>query len=134
MITEDYCSFEVAKLLKEKGFLKGIDLRTTQNLSFYDNIGLRHNLNRWYDSLIQDKIDFIVAPTHQMAMRWLREVHNIFIVIEPHMYDYINEKNSSYVTSLWQGDNYYENVTSIDYSTYEEAVEATLKCVLKTLI
>ena len=51
MITEDYCSYEVAKLLKEKGFLKDVDLRMTQNLSFYDNIGLHHNLNKWYDSL-----------------------------------------------------------------------------------
>ena len=134
MITEDYCSYEVAKLLKEKGFLKEEDLRMTQNLSFYDNIGLHHNLNKWYDSLIQDKIDFIVAPTHQMAMKWLREVHNIFIVIEPHMYDYINEKNSSYVTSLWQGDNYYENITSKDYPAYEEAVEAALKYSLENLI
>jgi hypothetical protein len=134
MITEDYCSYEVAKLLKEKGFLKDVDLRMTQNLSFYDNIGLHHNLNKWYDSLIQDKIDFIVAPTHQMAMKWLREVHNIFIVIEPHMYDYINEKNSSYVTSLWQGDNYYENITSKDYPAYEEAVEAAIKYSLENLI
>ena len=79
MITEDYCSFEVSKLLKEKGFLKDVDLRMSQNLSFYDNIGLHHNLNKWYDSLIQDKIDFVVAPTHQMAMKWLREVHNIMV-------------------------------------------------------
>ena len=50
------------------------------------------------------------------------------------MYDYINEKNSSYVTSLWQGDNYYENITSKDYPTYEEAVEATLKFSLENLI
>ena len=134
MITEDYCSYEVAKLLKEKGFLKDVDLRITQNLSFYDNIGLHHNLNKWYDSLIQDKIDFVVAPTHQMAMKWLREAHNIFIVIEPHMYDYINEKNSSYVTSLWQGDNYYENITSKDYPAYEEAVEAAIKYSLENLI
>jgi hypothetical protein len=76
----------------------------------------------------------LAIPTHQMAMAWLREVHNIFIVIEPHMYDYINEKNSSYVISLWQGDNYSENITSKDYPTYEEAVEAALKYSLENLI
>ena len=69
MIKEDYVSVEVAQLLKEKGFLKEEDLRITQNLSFYDNIGLHHNLNKYYNSLILDKIDFVVAPTHQMAMK-----------------------------------------------------------------
>ena len=127
-ITEDYCSYEVAKLLKKKGF----------NEPCY----------RWYDGNGDICAKFItpdvpldyfsreryLCPTHQMTMKWLREVHNIFIVIEPHMYDYINEKNSSYVTSLWQGDNYYENVTSKDYPTYEEAVEATLKFSLENLI
>ena len=88
MITEDYCSYEVAKLLKEKGFLKDVDLRMTQNLSFYDNIGLHHNLNKWYDSLIQDKIDFVVAPTHQMTMKWLREIHGLFISIGNDDLDY----------------------------------------------
>lgn len=106
MITEDYCSFEVAKLLKEKGF---------------NNDYPKGDCTQY-------------ACTLQMAMKWLREVHNIFIVIEPHMYDYINEKNSSYVTSLWQGDNYYENITLKDYSTYEEAVDVTIKYALKNLI
>ena len=133
-ITEDYVSLETARLLKRKGFLKGVDLRMTQNLSYYDNIGLNHNLNKYYDSLIQDKIDFVVAPTQAMAMKWLREVHNIFIVIEPHMYDYINEKNSSYVASLWQGDNYYENIISKDCPTYEKACEAAIKYCLENLI
>lgn len=106
MITEDYCSFEVAKLLKEKGF---------------NNDYPKGDCTQY-------------ACTLQMAMKWLREVHNIFIVIEPHMYDYINEKNSSYVTSLWQGDNYYENITLKDYSTYEEAVDVTIKYSLENLI
>ena len=43
---------------------------------------------------------YIPAPTHQMAMKWLREEKNIFIVIEPHAYDYVNEKNKSYELPL----------------------------------
>lgn len=133
MITEDYCSFKVSKLLKEKGFLKEIDLRITQNLSFYDNTGLHYNLNRYYSSLILDKIN-VVAPTHQMAMKWLREEKNIVIIIEPHRYDYVNEKNKSYSCSLWIGDNYYEYIESRDYFSYAEAVEAALKYSLENLI
>lgn len=127
MIKEAYCSFEVAKLLKEKGFLQDVNLRMTQNLSYYDNIGLCHNLSKYYDSLIQDKIDFVIAPTHQMAMAWLREEYNIFIIVEPY-------SNTSCYFSLWKGDNYYENPLRKDFPSYEETVEAALKYVLENLI
>ena len=125
MIKEDFVSFEVAKLLKEKGFNEPTWTRYEDN----DEVIFGDKYN-WNNSPMGQ----ISAPTHQMAMKWLREVHNIFIVIEPHMYDYINEKNSSYVTSLWQGDNYYENITSKDYPAYEEAVEAAIKYSLENLI
>ena len=113
-ITEDYVSFEIAKLLKEKGFSE----LTTKTYPYFEDKDYKYDIS---------------CPTLQMAMKWLREVYNIFIVIEPHSYDYINEKISSYVTSLWKGDNYYENITLKDYPTYEEAVEATLKYCLEKL-
>lgn len=125
MITEDYVSFEIAKLLKEKGFDESCR-------AVYEEEVLR--INTLCDYHNSELSSYICAPTHQMAMKWLRELHNIFIVIEPHKYDYINEKNASYVTSLWQGDNYYENITSKDYPTYEEAIEASLKYSLENLI
>ena len=125
ILCEDYVSFEIAKLLKEKGF----------NERCLKQYYINGNLS---DVTIEAKYNTIdsqvSAPTLQMAMKWLREVHNIFIVIEPHMYDYINEKNSSYVASVWQGDNYYENITSKDYPTYEEAVDSLLKYCLENLI
>lgn len=126
---ETYCSFEVSKLLKEKAF-------DAQCRAAYTDYG------KLFTTQIQQYITNIIcsignlwkciAPTHQMAMRWLREEKNIIIVIEPHTYDYINEKNKSYVYSLWVGDNYYEE--SKDYSSYEDAVEAALKYCLENLI
>ena len=127
-VTEDYVSYEVAKLLKEKGF----DWRCNSHYWSQDLDTLRYSDYPQNWNCASD--DWYSCPTHQMAMKWLREEHNIFIVIEPYMYDYINEKNSSYVTSLWQGDNYYENITSKDYPTYEQAVEAALKYSLENLI
>ena len=121
MIAEDYVSFEVARLLKEKGF----EQHKCQHS--YDSKGVF----KWSDDL--DPYEYS-APTHQTAMKWLREVHNIFIVIEPHMYDYINEKNASYVFSLWQGDNYCENPLLKDFPYYEEVVEAALKYCLENVI
>lgn len=129
MITEDYCSYEVAKLLKEKGFLKDVDLRMTQNLSFYDNIGLHHNLNKWYDSLIQDKIDFVVAPTHQMAVKWLRKIYGIDIVIE------ISDpsvKDRKYYCVIWNKNN--DSYILDLFSSYEECVETAIKYCLENLI
>ena len=67
-------------------------------------------------------------------MKWLIEEKNIFIVIEPHAYDYINEKIKSYTCSLWVDDNYYRYLESKDYPSYEEAVEAALKYCLENLI
>ena len=94
MIKEAYVSFELAKLLKEKGF----DEPCYQK---YDSDGeLSFNHVGYINSEKSCDDFYALAPTHQMAMAWLREIHNIFIVIEPHMYDYINEKNSSYVISL----------------------------------
>lgn len=136
MIKEAYCSKEVSILLKEKGFNEATNRHYNAQ---YDEIRtVSDTFMTYWNNEEHMKVlmmeGALAIPTHQMAMAWLREVHNIFIVIEPHMYDYINEKNSSYVISLWQGDNYSENITSKDYPTYEEAVEAALKYSLENLI
>ena len=69
MITEDYVSLEVAKLLKEKGFDEGC-FKYAINDEIY-NKG---------DYVICSTEDVVVCiPTIQMAMKWLR---NMGIVIE----------------------------------------------------
>ena len=125
-ITEDYVSFETAKLLKEKGFKE-----ITQG---YINADQEVYMRPFQQGVYELRNKQYPYPTLQMAMKWLREVHNIVIVIEPHKYDYINEKNSSYIASLWQGDNYYEYITSKDYPTYEETADAAIKYCLENLI
>lgn len=82
MIKEDYVSFETAKLLKEKGF---------DEICNYEwgapEIDKGHVLQKWtiYGGQIKnsDLIDeAYAAPTLQMAMKWLREKHSIFIATE----------------------------------------------------
>ena len=119
MIKERYCSFEVAKLLKEKGFDEPI-----QYFYKFDSKELYRG-TVFTNTQIGDK--FYNAPTHQMAMDWLREVHNIFIIIEPY-------SNTSCYFSLWEGDNYYENLLKKSFPSYEEAVEEALKYCLTELI
>ena len=70
MITEDYVSFETAKLLKEKGFNWNTDKQFNLDKIVGDyNITDRSRYPERY----------LDAPTLQMAMKWLREVHNLHI-------------------------------------------------------
>jgi len=74
MITEDYVSFEIAKLLKEKRFDDICDKIYKEHDSYLCPIEYCMNLKGE---------GYYLAPTLQMAMKWLREVHKIFIVISP---------------------------------------------------
>ena len=127
MITEDYCSYEVAKLLKEKGF----DEKT---LSYYEDNVLCHG--DWFE-WNRSPLGHIAAPTHQMAMAWLREMHNYYIQV---MLDsWACGGHSGYYVVIQKIDSDFEMmlqdaVNEVFYQTYEEAVEAALKYVLENLI
>lgn len=129
MIKETYCSFEVSKLLKEKGF----DAQCRAAYTDYGQL-FTTQIQQYITNIICSKGNLwkCIAPTHQMAMKWLIEEKNIFIVIEPHAY--INEKIKSYDCSLWVDDNYYRYLESKVYPSYEDAVEAALKYCLENLI
>ena len=116
MITEDYCSFGLSKLLKEKGFDEPC-------------CGIWHVNNKLFE-LHYEPLDYselreerLLAPTHQMAMKWLREKHNLHIEVIYNPY-YEEYKGCMYKTI---GEYNYTEF----YSTYEEAVEAALKYVLE---
>ena len=82
MIKEDYVSLEVAKLLKEKGFDEPCDfvydedkLEWIHHKFIFINGKISTNSTFNFDGIIS-------APTLQMAMKWLREKHSIFIAQE----------------------------------------------------
>ena len=91
MIKEDYCSLEVAKLLKEKGFNEPCRL-------YYDNyhgyvpIFVADGEFSKYGYERGDEVrngqncisNFVAtAPALSLAMKWLREVYNIDIIAPP---------------------------------------------------
>lgn len=91
MITEDYVSFETAKLLKEKGF-------DEECFAYY--YVMPHKTVIAYDkdfpknsdlSLIYTNLEFGSLPTLQMAMKWLRETHKIFFNVNYYNLDIGNE-------------------------------------------
>lgn len=99
---DDYCSKEITDLLLEKGF-------SDPTKVYY-----------------VDKTSYIVI-THQLAMRWLREVHNIHIAVDRGIEHYF-----AVLTKLKP----YQDLTMKNdvFDTYEEAVEAALKYSLENLI
>ena len=128
MIQEAYVSFETAKLLKEKGF-------DENTLMVYMSYGDLCKCNR-YDSIRNSNYNDITknyfectAPTLQMAMKWLREVHNIDICVFPYQADYISY---SYKVKIYKNKEIYLTIT--DSKTYEDAVEEAIKYCLENLI
>ena len=128
-ITEDYVSYEIAKLLKEKGF---------DELCFA--------LYNPEEELIQCGVKLsntqvgrvpgsYSASTHQMTLKWLREVHDLHIIVYPWQADK-EEKAIHWCCTVYKsfahlGNDVYTNETP---KSYEEAVEAALKYTLENLI
>ena len=121
-ITEDYVSFETATLLKEKGF-EGFTMFS------YSTNGATM-CGHW-----ENETDWLPKCTLQMAMKWLREIHNI--VVEPFIREdtkyvwYIHRIeiifNKKYLVFCWGSKNN-------KYERYEEACEAAIKYCLEHLI
>ena len=127
-ITEDFVSFEIAKLLKEKGFdERGLCVYTVEEERFY-------TFGDWVENscLLPNLIS---APTHQMALKWLREVYDLHIIVYPWQADN-EEKAIHWCCTVYKafahlGNDVYTNETP---KSYEQAVEAALDYVLKNLI
>ena len=75
MITEDYVSFETAKLLNEKGFDEDIALWYDKNGEMF----FQHKYDISSDWRVKAQQKVYLCPTLQMAMKWLREVHHLTI-------------------------------------------------------
>jgi hypothetical protein len=138
MIKEDHVSFETAKLLKEKGFpQQRMEFAVaTRDCSFIVNGNQRVKECAGtkfpyypYSKLFLYEEDWAVLPTLQMAMKWLRKIYGIDIVIE------ISDpsvKDRKYYCVIWDGNN---NSHILDlFNSNEEACEAAIKYCLKKLI
>ena len=123
-IKEDYCSFEVSKLLKEKGF-------NWECISYYvDNEpnDIKYSFLGETNSTWESRC--CSAPTHQMAMAWLREEHKIYIVISP-----VSGKGYGAILCDVGDFDDFNYIGETDYFFYpEEVVEAGIKYALENLI
>ena len=161
MITEDYVSLEVAKLLKERGFKEWC--------SYFYGTAVRHNgedidEDEEYELKAEgrgDEIEYVegghlyhfncnnskediniwACPTQSLAMKWLRgKGLHINASIS---YDYSEDADGNIVDkwtfwlfeifSSFGGDIIYTEEVN-EYDSYEQAVEAALKYSLENLI
>ena len=140
-ITEDYVSFEIAKLLKEKGFDE--KCKTYYKVFPEDRIAAIYHSSE-NRGVSEDDPNEILCPTLQMAMKWLREVHKLAITVS------IGNENNKGNTDYSNPDRwfYFFDITnekgvvidteydplSNEFPTYEEACETAIKYCLEHLI
>lgn len=146
MITEDYVSFEVAKLLKEKGFPQEYDIYHSlvyneedyedeyevQRMMLETKLVKAGTLSSYPIGVPEPKC---YCCTLQMAMKWLREIHNIGIF--SFTYTHIEDRKTihSYGTAIINLKTYELMTDSyLSNDTYENAVETAIKYCLENLI
>lgn len=137
MITEDYVSPETAKLLKEKGF----------------DIPVYHAIRRIYkdgrpDTLIctfdrpenendipenENTFGSYSCPTLQMAMKWLREVHKLHIVIWQVFGDAPSEAPYRFAVEFIERKVHHPYL-DFAFETYEQAADKAIGFCLSSLI
>lgn len=156
MITEDYVSFETAKLLKEKGFREtcpycyGLDVRHNgKHIDSDEEFELKSegreneieyvDGGHFYHLWSNNSDNTYAASTLYVAMKWLRNVHKLHVEVVPHPFNFehqdIQDGWACEVTHL--SDLSYDSDYKFfqkKYSTYEEACEAAIKYCLENLI
>lgn len=140
MITEDYVSFEVAKLLKEKGFdseevgcRDGFYSETAYESGHSIVTERGKEVGLVYDDLLNSELghDEYLRPTLQMAMKWLREEHHLYVWISynfnhtglPWYYEIFDIKNRKVV-----------KIGGVECGSYEKTCEIAIEECLKNLI
>lgn len=144
MNKEDFVDFELAKKLKEKGFVCDLPFAMYNELGQFALLTTSAPIRKaesgytyrdYYDYEDFDENDFI-APTISQVLKWLRKEKNIhvssvlwfkgwYVDIQSFTKE-IDEERVRY--------DVYNEFQSIDYETYEEAVIAGVNYCLENLI
>lgn len=127
-LTEDYCSFEVSKLLKEKGFEAPCNkvYSNEGELLQSGRLPSYHNFNEKISTLNYNNSS-CSCPTHALAIKWIRENFrdNFYINFFPYTY-----RNKLFIEVRIFGHHF----RTSGFKTESEAIEAALLYTLKHLI
>ena len=152
MINDSYVSFDVAKLLKKKGF-------DGYCANFYKCPDSFWEFKRMSHSYSMQPIcpnEYILAPSLSQAMRWFREVHGLHISPEHKAFYDEHAKKSERLYYHWcpkievlpsrhagwgvikphgaDGDDFYHEGYKATFDTYEDAVNECIKYCLDKLV
>ena len=149
MITEDYVSFETAKLLKEKGFdgpCHMVWYKTANSKQIVsapqfvegEIVTTRDSVDAAARDMIypysfENGVEGFLAPTLQMAMKWLREEKDVQIEIAIVGTDTWESPTKWMYGFRCQTKDVIDR-RNADFSSYEEACEAAIKYCLEKLI
>jgi hypothetical protein len=145
MITEDYVSFETAKLLKEKRFNEkcryvympsGLQVAAEyfmEGESFVDDddIELVAKYNEWITYTQGDYA--YLCPTLQMARKWLKGRFNVDIVVCVVDYNTLNMEHCYYFFKVYKDRRITDTLPTKLYRSHEEAEEAAIRYCLENL-
>ena len=130
MITESYVSFETALMMKEAGFDE------VCRMAIYETVGA----TVMYERNSNLPPGYVACPTQALAARWIREVHDIHIMVNVDFSSYIDgtplNENREYIL-LWiefADNKVHSNYARKIYKTYEAAFESGLQEALKLII
>jgi hypothetical protein len=136
---EELITFKTAKLAKEKGFninTKDVFINTCKLGG--SNLHIDLEPNDW--NTLDFSVDNIYysAPTQSLLQKWLREFHNIHIVVT------VNSDNEGDEPVKWYwsytmkynnslDDDAFNAFNDDEFNTYEEALESVLETCLSNL-
>ena len=123
MTHEEICTYEVAKLAKEKGFPLQKVIKQDGRAFFYE-LPQSHpdwaNCDAWY------------LPTQNLLQRWLREDKNIHIAVFPNLR---NSYEYDWIVYIKGEECWLPTYSALnDFDTYELALEDALKYALENLV
>ena len=126
MIQDEYIKFETAKLLKEKGF----DEKCGYCYAFFGEddikaLELKHHVSGL--SLAEKRYPYV---TQSVALKWLREIHDIKVNV---WYNNSNYAIEYFESNIQTGAGKFVFIGD-GYPTYEQACEAAIKYCLTNLI
>ena len=128
---EQLITFETAKLAKEKGFFQETN---RLEIPYYNYKGeFKGDVSDWrIRKYIRGEdtsdIEFVFAPTQSLLAKWLREEHNIIVLVDYEGIDGYYYKFYSYK----EGNKNYD-ASGKNYNTYEDAYEIGLQEALKQI-
>ena len=147
MIEEAYVKYDVANLLKEKGFDETCYAcyeYFKSSITMYSGWPFEYK-----GEVVHNSKDVVKCPTQQMAMRWLREVHNIDIdckaevgmlqvkryvpIIKTYHPKYDKELGKDRLNQKLHSTSKIFPVYD-DFATYEEAIDEAIEYCLENLI